>query len=38
MPNDQQMRIKSQLHHNSSLDKSLRPAVIIIIYIEKIIR
>jgi hypothetical protein len=27
MANDQEMKLKSQKHHNSSLDKSLRPAV-----------
>jgi len=27
MANDQEMKLKSQKHHKSSLDKSLRPAV-----------
>jgi len=27
MPNDQEMKLKSEKHYNSSLDKSLRPPV-----------
>ncbi len=29
MANDQEMRLKSKKHHNASLDKSLRPQVLL---------
>lgn len=35
MANDQEMRLKSQKHHKSSLDKSLRPSVLYVLLRKK---
>lgn len=38
MPNDQEMRLKSQRHYNESIDKSLRKEVIVWSNVEKTVR
>lgn len=35
MPNDQEMRLKSERHYNESIDKSLRKEVIVYDKVEK---